>query len=65
MNAGACRTVRTSVAEPVPLLFVALRVILLAPPASGIPLISPDALTLSPAGNGLAPKDVGLFEAVI
>ena len=66
VNAGGCCTVRASVAEPVPLTFVALTMTLQKPPEVGVPLIRPvEVFTLSPAGRPLAPKEVGLFKAVI
>jgi hypothetical protein len=67
---GLALTVITSVALPVymqgfvPLL--ALMVTLVVPAAVGVPEIAPVlVLTLSPAGNGLALKLVGLLVAVI
>jgi hypothetical protein len=51
---------------PVPVEFVADSVTLNVPEAVGVPLITPDEVfTLNPAGKPVAPKLVGLFEAVI
>ena len=59
-------TVITSVAEPVPALFVADIVTLDVPAPAGVPVIAPvDVLMPSPPGNPVAPKEVGLLEAVI
>ena len=58
--------VKVRVAVPVPPLLVALRVTVEAPAVVGVPEITPVAvLTERPAGNGLAPKLVGLLVAVI
>ena len=58
--------VKVRVAVPVPPLLVALRVTFVVPAAVGVPEITPVAvLTERPAGNGLAPKLVGLLLAVI
>jgi hypothetical protein len=51
---------------PVPLTFVALRVMLNTPTAVGVPEINPVAvLTVKPAGNGAAPQVVIAWSAVI
>ena len=56
----------TSVAVPVPDPFVAEINTLKVPAAVGGPVIAPvDVLRLSPAGKFVAPKEVGLLEAVI
>ena len=59
-------TVMTRVAVPVPDPFVAEIVTFDVPATVGIPVISQvDVLRLSPAGKPVAPKEVGLPEAVI
>ena len=55
----------TSVAVPVPDPFVAEINTLEVPAAVGDPVIAPEAFTLSPVGNPVAPKEVGIPEAVI
>ena len=60
---GGGRIVKTNVALPVPLLFVALRVTLYglvaSVPHAGVPEISPvDVFTVKPAGNPAAPHVV-------
>jgi hypothetical protein len=51
---------------PVPPALEAERVTLFVPEVAGVPKISPFVgLTLSPDGKLLAPKEVGLFVAVI
>jgi hypothetical protein len=58
--------VRVRVAVPVPIAFVAFRVTVEIPVALGVPEITPVAvLTDNPAGNPVAPKLVGVLEAVI
>ena len=53
-------------AVPVPPAFVALIVEVKAPETLGVPEIRPvEVLTDSPDGRPVAPKAVGLFEAVI
>ena len=50
----------------VPPAFVAVMLTLVVPVAVGVPEINPvDVLTVTPAGNGLAAKLVGLLVAVI
>ena len=59
-------TVMTRVAVPVPEPFVAEIDTLKVPATVGVPVIAPvDVLTLSPPGNPVALKEVGLPEAVI
>ena len=59
-------TVITSVADPVPETFVAEIVTFEVPADVGVPVIAPvDVLMPSPPGNPVAPKEVGLPEAVI
>ena len=59
-------TVITSIAVPVPEPFVAEIETLEVPAVVGVPVIAPVVvLTLSPVGSPVAPKDVGLLEAVI
>ncbi len=66
ITGGAGATVIVSVADPVPPAFVAVIVTAALPAAVGVPLICPVAVfTASPAGNPVAPKLVGLFDAVI
>ena len=66
ITGAAALIVKTSVAEPVPLAFVALIVTLDVPAVVGVPEMIPVAvLTLRPAGNPLALKLAGLFVAVI
>ena len=63
---GGLLTVITSVADPVPALFVAEISTLDVPAAAGFPEIAPVVVsTLSPVGSPVALKDVGLLEAVI
>jgi len=64
---GAGRAmVRASVAVPVPPALVALMVTLNGPLTVGVPVIAPVlVLTLSPLGNPVALKLVGLLLAVI
>ena len=63
---GGLLTVITSVADPVPALFVADMVTLDVPAVVGVPVIAPvDVLMPSPPGNPGAPYKVGLPEAVI
>ena len=53
-------------ALPVPSTFVAVIVLLTVPETSGVPEMTPvPMLMLSPAGNPLAPNDVGEFVAVM
>ena len=55
-------TVITNVAVPVPPALLALIVTLVVPVALGVPLITPVLVfTLSPPGNPVAPKLVGLL----
>ena len=64
--APAPLTVRVNEEVPVPPALEAWRVTLFVPAANGVPDISPSVvLTLSPEGRLLAPKEVGLLEAVI
>ena len=59
-------TVITSVADPVPEAFIAEIVTFDVPATVGVPVIAPvEALTLSPPGNPVALKEVGLPEPVI
>jgi hypothetical protein len=59
-------TVITNVADPVPEPFVAEIVTFEVPATVGVPVITPvDVLMLSPPGNPVALKEVGLPEAVI
>ena len=59
-------TVRVNDAEPVPAAFVALSVINDCPDAVGVPDITPVAALIDrPEGRPVAPKLVGLLEAVI
>ena len=59
-------TVITNVADPVPVTFVAEIVTFEVPADVGVPVIAPvDVLMPSPPGNPVAPKEVGLPEAVI
>ena len=59
-------TVITKVADPVPVTFVAEIVTFEVPADVGVPVIAPvDVLIPSPPGNPVAPKEVGLPEAVI
>ena len=59
-------TVRLKVRVPVPPEFVALKVTLEIPTVAGVPENNPEAvLIVSPAGNPMASKLVGLFGAVI
>jgi hypothetical protein len=58
-------TVKTRVADPVPLAFVALIFTLEVAAVVGVPDIKPDPLTFKPAGRPLAPKLVGLLVAEI
>ena len=59
-------TVRTSVALPVPALFVAVIVTFEVPADAGVPEMRPVAVfTERPDGKPAAPKLVGLFDAVI
>ena len=56
----------TIVADPVPEPFVAEIVTFEVPAPAGVPVIAPvDVLTLSPPGNPVALKEVGLPVAVI
>ena len=55
----------TRVAVPVPDPFVAEIKTFEVPAAFGVPVIVPEAFTLNPAGKPVAPKEVGLLEAVI
>jgi hypothetical protein len=58
--------VMLKVLVPVPPALVALSVTLVVAAVVGVPEISPVVvLTVSPAGNPVALKEVGLFEAVI
>jgi hypothetical protein len=58
--------VTTSVAEPVPPAFVAVMVAVAVPAEDGVPLMAPEVeLTDNPLGKPLAPKEDGLFVAVI
>jgi hypothetical protein len=55
-----------TVLVPKPPKLIALTVDVNVPDAEGVPLITPvDVLTESPAGNPLAAKPVGEFEAVM
>ena len=65
-TATAALTVRVSEEVPVPPALEAWRVTLFVPTANGVPDISPLVVfTPSPEGRLLAPKEVGLLEAVI
>jgi hypothetical protein len=58
--------VNVSVSVPVPPALVALKVTLVVAAVVGVPEIRPVVvLTVRPAGNPVALKEVGLFEAVI
>jgi hypothetical protein len=66
ITGAAGLTVKLKVFVPVPPAFVALKVTLVVAAAVGVPEISPVVvLMVSPAGNPVALKEVGLFEAVI
>jgi hypothetical protein len=55
----------TSVAIPVPELFVAEIDTFEVPASVGVPVIAPEAFTLNPVGNPVAPNEVGLPDAAI
>jgi hypothetical protein len=56
----------TTLAVPVPPAFVAVMVAVAVPAAVGVPMIAPEVeLTDRPLGRPLAPKEVGLFVAVM
>jgi hypothetical protein len=66
MTGGPAPIVITSVADPVPVAFVALIVTLKAPVVLGVPETRPvEGLTVSPGGRPVALKLVGLLVAVI
>jgi hypothetical protein len=59
-------TVRVRGPLPVPPLLVALTVTLEVPTPAGVPEIKPETVfTVTPAGNPVAPKLVGVLVAVI
>jgi hypothetical protein len=58
-------TVITSVAVPVPDPFVADIETFEVPATDGVPVIVPEAFTLNPVGNPVAPNEVGLPDAAI
>jgi len=63
---GVAPIVNVSGPVPVPLAFVALRVMLNTPTAVGVPEIKPvDVFTVKPAGNGAAPHVLIAWSAVI
>ena len=66
INGTVNEMVITNVSVSVPAALVAVMLVLKVPSAVGVPVISPVAVfTLSPAGNPLALKLVGLLVAVI
>ena len=66
ITGGAGCTAIVSVADPVPLAFVALMVTGVAPTTVGVPLIAPVLVSmLNPGGSAVTLYKVGVFVAVI
>jgi hypothetical protein len=66
LKAAGTLMMSVSVAVPVPVVLVALRVTVEVAAVLGVPEIKPVVvLTDKPAGNPMAPKLVGVLEAVI